>query len=69
MDLISDQINCRCIRTKDKFDGPMFEEDWLIYGGNYIREEKHFNLQSVKLITFLFFFFFSDLVITSSHKW
>ena len=36
------------IRTKDKFNGPMFE-------GAYIREEKRFNLQSVKL-TFLSFF-------------
>ena len=25
--------------------------------GNYIREEKHFNLQSVKFITFLSFFY------------
>ena len=26
-----------------------------IFGGAYIKEEKHFNLQSVKLITFLSF--------------
>ena len=26
-----------------------------LYGGVYIREKKHFNLQCVKLITFLFF--------------
>ena len=34
-------------------------------GWAYIREEKHFNLQSVKLIHYLF----PDFVTTSSHKW
>ena len=43
------------IRTKDKFDGPLFRGR-LIYGRAYIWDEKHFNLQSVKLITFLSFF-------------
>ena len=38
-----------------------------IGAGAYIREEKHFNFQSVKLITFLSFF--SEFVITSRHKW
>ena len=38
------------IRTKDKSDGSIFR------GGLIIREEKHFNLQSVKHIIFLSFF-------------
>ena len=37
------------IRTKRKFGGPIYGGE----GGGYIREEKHFSLQSVKLITFL----------------
>ena len=42
------------IQTKDKFDRPILEGRAYIRGA-YIREEKHFNLQSVKL-TFLSFF-------------
>ena len=51
------------IRTKDKFDGTIFVG--LIYPPppGYIQEEKHFNLQTVKL------FFFPDFLIISSHKW
>ena len=36
------------VRTKDKFDGPIF-------GGAYIGEGKNFNLQSVKVIFLSFF--------------
>ena len=41
-------------RTKDKFDG--FKFGGLIYGrrGDYIREEKYFNLQSVELTSSCF---------------
>ena len=45
------------IHAKGKFDGFIFcGEGGLTYEGAYIREEKHFNLESVKLITFLSFF-------------
>ena len=37
--------NWTYIWTKDKFDGLILEE-----GGIYIQEEKHFSLQSLKLI-------------------
>ena len=42
------------MQTKDKLYGPTFK-GWLIYGGAYTQEEKHLNLQSVKL-TFVSFF-------------
>ena len=38
---------------KGQFDGPIF--GGLYTGDSYIREEKHFNLQSIKLIAFLSF--------------
>ena len=40
------------MRTKDKFDGPIFAGGGLIYWGAYIWEGEHFNLQSVKLLNF-----------------
>ena len=59
------------IRTKDKFDGPLFRGR-LIYGRAYIWDEKHFNLQSVKLITFLSFFQYKARILgylTSCKMW
>ena len=43
------------IRTRDKFDEPIFDEELIYVVGAYVWEKKHFNLQSVKL-AFLSFF-------------
>ena len=53
------------ITVNSPFDGSISGGGRGTRGWAYIREEKHFNLQSVKLIHYLF----PDFVTTSSHKW
>ena len=56
------------ITVNSPFDGSISGEGGggrVTRGWAYIREGKHFNLQSVKLIHYLF----PDFVTTSSHKW
>ena len=60
-----------CTRTKDKFDGPIFGGSYMRgvgWGWPYIWEEKHFNLQSVKLITFLSFFLYKARIVAHSRR-